>query len=219
MTSPLQSIDRRRLARCSAALMACLVPFTASLTPAWASPSSGWTVPLDPPLVVVREFDPPPVRWFAGHRGVDLATAAGATVRASGGGLVTFSGLVAGRGVVVISHTGRYSGLRTTYEPVAASVVTGQPVAAGDPIGVVSATPRHCSPAACLHWGLRRGDTYLDPWQLLEPAPVRLLPLGTAALPVSGPVGSVWSGPRMGLFVGPAQPFDRYVGVDLGRRQ
>ena len=34
----------------------------------------------------------------------------------------------------------------------------------------------------CLHWGARRGDTYLDPLSLLRPlGPVRLLPWSSAA--------------------------------------
>jgi murein DD-endopeptidase MepM/ murein hydrolase activator NlpD len=207
MSSPCRETSRRRFARRSVALLACLIPLVGSPIPVLAGPSSEWVEPLDPPLVVVREFDPPPLRWLAGHRGVDLATAVGATVRAPGPGLVTVSGLVAGRGVVVISHAGRYSGLRTSYEPVTASVVVGQPVAAGDPIGVVASTPGHCSPNVCLHWGLRQKDTYRDPQQLLAPSPVRLLPLGAT------------SGPGMGLFIGLAQPFDRYVRVDLRGRQ
>jgi murein DD-endopeptidase MepM/ murein hydrolase activator NlpD len=219
MSSLRQSTGRRRLARRSVGMLACLFLLTAALTPVWAGPASGWVIPVDPPLVVVREFDPPPVRWLAGHRGVDLAATAGATVRATGPGRVTFAGLVAGRGVIVIRHGGRFGELRTTYEPVTASVVAGQQVAAGGPIGVVAATPRHCSPAVCLHWGLRNGDIYLDPRQMLEPAPIRLLPLGVATLPVVRHLGSAGSGPRMGLFVSPAQPLDRYVGVDLGRRE
>jgi murein DD-endopeptidase MepM/ murein hydrolase activator NlpD len=192
-------------------LLACLALLAAWPTPAKAAPSGGWTLPIDPPLVVVRGFDPPAVRWLAGHRGVDLAAAEGATVRASGPGIVSYAGLVAGKGVVVISHTGIDSGLRTTYEPVTASVLVGQSVAAGEPIGVVAAASGHCSPAVCLHWGLRRGDTYLDPLRLVAPVAVRLLPLEAAHMAVSGP--------RMGLVVSPAQPFDRYVGIDLGGRQ
>ena len=48
----------------------------------------------------------------------------------------------------------------------------------------------HCLPAACLHWGLRAGDTYLDPLQLVGgPMPVRLLPLDSAA-PLRRPVAA-----------------------------
>jgi hypothetical protein len=35
-----------------------------------------------------------------------------------------------------------------------------------------------CPVAACLHWGLRRGEVYLDPLSLLAPPEVRLLPMG-----------------------------------------
>jgi murein DD-endopeptidase MepM/ murein hydrolase activator NlpD len=201
------------------ALVACLFPLLTCPVPVRAEPAGGWTLPLDPPLVVVHGFDPPPARWLAGHRGVDLATAVGATVRATGPGLVTYSGVVAGRGVVVISHGGRYGDFRTTYEPVTASVLPGQQVVAGDAVGVVAATPGHCSPAVCLHWGLRQGDVYRDPRQLLEPTAVRLLPLGGVPLPVSPYVSAARSGPWVGLFVGAAQPFDRYMGVDLRSRQ
>ena len=184
MSSLQRSTGHRQLTWRAAVLLACLALLAAWSTPARAAPSGGWTPPIDPPLVVVRGFDPPAARWLAGHRGVDLAAAAGAPVRATGPGIVSYSGLVAGKGVVVISHTGVDSGLRTTYEPVTASVVVGQLVAASQPIGVVAApqrmSPGHCSQAVCLHWGLRRGDTYLDPLRLVAPAAVRLLPLDAA---------------------------------------
>jgi murein DD-endopeptidase MepM/ murein hydrolase activator NlpD len=217
MSSPLRP-TRRRLTLLPAAVFACLVPVVAGSTTAGAQPLVGWAAPLDPPFVVVREFDPPPMRWLAGHRGVDLATSPGATVRATGPGVVSYAGLVAGRGVVVVRHTGADSLLRTTVEPVSASVATGQQVAAGDPIGVVADTPGHCAPTVCLHWGLLRGDTYLDPWRDDEAGAIRLLPLGAATLPMSyfGPAGS---GPGVRLLVGAAQPFDRHVGVDLRGRQ
>jgi murein DD-endopeptidase MepM/ murein hydrolase activator NlpD len=77
--------------------------------------------------------------------------------------------------VVVVDH----GPTRTTYQPVAASVARGDEVAAGDVLGTLSWAGTHCSPAACLHWGWRRGDTYLDPLLLVgaAPRPVRLLPL------------------------------------------
>ncbi|MEU4156603.1 M23 family metallopeptidase [Actinoplanes sp. NPDC026670] len=138
----------------------------------WAAPSYQW--PVLPPAVL-RRFDPPPEPWQAGHRGVDLGAVAGAPVRAAGGGAVVYAGVVAGRGVVSILHVG---GLRTTYEPVIATVRTGDVVAAGDAIGSIEAGHPGCPQAACLHWGLRRGDVYLDPLMLLGLGRVRLLPLG-----------------------------------------
>ena len=130
--------------------------------------------PLDGSPAVVRRFEPPPEPWLPGHRGVDLAAPPGVPVRAAGAGVVHFAGPVAGRGVVSVDHPG---GLRTTYEPVVPSVHSGQSVRAGDVLGVLAAGHAGCPAAACLHWGLRRGDTYLDPLSLLGLARVRLLPL------------------------------------------
>lgn len=134
-------------------------------TPAWALTLA---TPLDSP--VVRGFDPPSVAWGSGHRGVDLAATPGEPVHAAASGRVTFAGLVAGKPVIVISH----GDLRTTYEPVTATVSVGTSVAAGDVIGSVQAG--HACPGGwCLHWGLKRGDTYLDPLGLAGDE-VRLLP-------------------------------------------
>jgi murein DD-endopeptidase MepM/ murein hydrolase activator NlpD len=87
---------------------------------------------------------------------------------------VTFAGLVAGRGVVSVTHPG---GLRSTYEPVTATVRTGDVVSAGQSLGELEAGHPGCPAAACLHWGLRRGEQYLDPLALLGLGRVRLLPL------------------------------------------
>lgn len=137
-----------------------------------------WVRPLAGTPRVARGFDPPPQRWAAGHRGVDLLAPDGAVVRSAGAGTVTFAARLAGRGVVVVTHA---DGTRTTYEPVAATVRRGDPVRAGAPLGRLSAAGGHCLPLACLHWGRRRGDVYLDPLLLLRPGPARLLPIWSAA--------------------------------------
>src|SRR4051794_35349471 len=146
-------------------LLALLVPVVPSRTP--------YVWPVLPPSVV-RGFAPPPEPWLAGHRGVDLAAPVDAVVRSAGPGVVSFAGVVAGRGVVSVSHAG---GLRTTYEPVVASVRVGAAVAAGPPIGRLAGGHPGRPVAACPHWGLRRGDTSLDPLALLSLGRVRLLPL------------------------------------------
>ncbi|MFB9234311.1 murein hydrolase activator EnvC family protein [Plantactinospora siamensis] len=130
--------------------------------------------PLDGVARVVRRFDPPPQPWLPGHRGVDLAAAPGAVVRSAGPGTVSFAGAVAGRPVVTVRHR---NGLRTTYEPVDPLVRAGTEVAAGAPIGRLRAGHPGCEEAACLHWGLRRADGYLDPLTLLALGRVRLLPV------------------------------------------
>jgi murein DD-endopeptidase MepM/ murein hydrolase activator NlpD len=133
--------------------------------------------PLRPTPEVVRAFEPPDSAWGAGHRGVDLAGALGQSVRAALAGRVTFASTLAGRGVVVVDH----GTTRTTYEPVVASVRVGDVLARGQPIGTLSLAGSHCSPAACLHWGWRRGDTYLDPLLLVGGGPIVLLPLTSGA--------------------------------------
>lgn len=135
---------------------------------------SGWTRPV--PGDVVHSFDPPAEEWGAGHRGVDLAAAAGERVRSPAAGTVSFAGRVAGKPVVVVAHA---DGLRSTFEPVTASLALGAPVAAGDVVGTLDAGPGHCAPAGCVHWGVLRGDVYLDPLALLGQAPpIVLLPGG-----------------------------------------
>ncbi|GGS88551.1 M23 family metallopeptidase [Streptomyces cinerochromogenes] len=137
-----------------------------------------WPVGLRPP--VLRGWEPPATVYGPGHRGVDLAAPPGAGVRAVAAGRVLFAGRVAGRGVVSLELGG--TDLRTTYEPVRAAVRKGDEVAAGEVVGVVEPTGSHCGPRACVHWGLLRGGTYLNPLSLLPPwllarGPSRLLPV------------------------------------------
>jgi murein DD-endopeptidase MepM/ murein hydrolase activator NlpD len=156
----------------------------------------GWRWPLAGTPVVARPFQAPPGPWAAGHRGVDLAAPPQATVLAAGPGVVSFAGWVAGVGVVSVTHQG---GLRTTYEPVAPSVLAGMAVAAGDPIGRLLPGHGSCGPGRwCLHWGLLRGSVYLDPLTLLRRGPVRLLPLPPAA-------GAVDRGPTTAVPADPAE--------------
>ncbi|MFE1365884.1 peptidoglycan DD-metalloendopeptidase family protein [Streptomyces anulatus] len=131
---------------------------------------------------VLRGWEPPTGPYGPGHRGVDLAAGPGARVLAATDGRVSFAGRVAGRGVVAIEAAGSGSPpLRTTYEPVRALVEEGTSTRAGQPVGVLEEGPFHCA-EGCLHWGLRRGDAYLDPLSLLPPSllrrgPSRLLPV------------------------------------------
>lgn len=157
------------------------------------APTGVW--PLQPQPSVVRGFDPPSCTWCAGHRGVDLAGVVVEAVHAVLPGTVTYAGVLAGRGVVVVDH----GATRTTYEPVAATVHRGDVVAGGAVIGRLETVGSHCFPAACLHLGLIRNsdDAYLDPLTILPaaPQPVRLLPLwqspaaaGGAALGAADPL-------------------------------
>lgn len=143
-----------------------------------AEPTPGhYDWPLAGEPAVLRGFEAPPAPWSPGHRGVDLGAATGEPVLAAGSGVVAFTGWVAGRPVVSIDHD---DGIRTTYEPVAATVSAGTAVLVGAVIGHLHpAGAPHCETGDCLHWGARIGDdTYLDPLSLLgrEPPVIRLYP-------------------------------------------
>jgi murein DD-endopeptidase MepM/ murein hydrolase activator NlpD len=164
-----------RLALLLTVLAALLAPSAGrAASAAGTDPVGVW--PLVPEPEVVRGFDPPDDPWGAGHRGVDLLGSPGQPVRSALPGTVSWAGVLAGRGVVVVDH----GPTRTTYEPVESNVDLGDHVDAGDRIGRLSAVGSHCLPRTCLHWGWIDGDTYLDPLRLVGAGPVRLLPLWRA---------------------------------------
>ena len=157
------------------ALVALAIAAPAASGPQPAVPSGGYALPLAGEPEVARAFEAPPELWSAGHRGVDLRTVTGALVRTPAEGVVAFVGVIAGRGVVTVTHP---DGRRTTLEPVSSSVVVGTRLAQGDPVGTVQDAGSHCAPAACLHWGVRSLTDYVDPLALLPGAgPVVLLSL------------------------------------------
>lgn len=132
----------------------------------WVAPASQgasaagrrWQPPVTP-LKITRAFQPPTHDWLPGHRGVDLLSRPGQVVHSAGAGRVAYAAKLAGRGVVVVDH----GTLRTTYEPVVGSVAVGQRVGKGEAIGKVTPGSGHCGSGACVHMGLKRGSTYLDP--------------------------------------------------------
>ena len=138
-----------------AAVLLCVVLLLA------VGPAAGWAdgvhvIPVDGP--VLRGYDPPTEKWRAGHRGVDLGGIVDDVVHAAADGTVTFVGTINGVRMLTVTHEGS---LRTTYQPVAATVAQGDHVMAGQQIGTLLAG--HCPGQACLHLGLKRGDQYLDP--------------------------------------------------------
>ncbi|GGT29484.1 murein hydrolase activator EnvC family protein [Streptomyces chromofuscus] len=160
----------------------------ASTRPSAPVPAVGRAWPVGTRPAVLRGWLPPATPYGRGHRGVDLSAAPGTPVRAVAPGRVSYAGRVAGKGVVSVELTGTGDPpLRTTYQPVRASVRKGDEVEAGEVLGRVEPGDPHCT-TPCLHWGLRRGDTYLDPLSLLPPwllhrGPSRLLPVLGVALP------------------------------------
>ena len=90
---------------------------------------------------------------------------------ASADGTVEFAGQVGGTLHVVVKHA---DGLRTSYSFLASvSVIEGQQLARGTPVGRAGAS---------VHFGVRLGDTYLDPELVLEGRA-----FGVRLVPVEGP--------------------------------
>lgn len=140
--------------------------------PATARVTGRYVLPLVGDPAVVHPFDAPPAPWAAGHRGVDLSSGTGQVVLAPADGTVSFAGTVVDRGVIALAHP---DGLRSSLEPVEWSVGAGTHVAPGQVIGTVQPVAGHCAPASCLHWGVRRGESYLDPLSLLAGASIVVL--------------------------------------------
>lgn len=143
-----------------------------SLIPTPGGPS--WEWPLAPTPRVLRAFDPPDKPWLSGHRGVDLEAVHDAVpVTTPESGTVSFVGVVVDRPVITIDHE---NGLRSSFEPVESSLATGDAVAKGDVIGTL--LPGHCGALPCVHWGVRRGEDYLNPLEfVIDLRPSILLPL------------------------------------------
>lgn len=116
------------------------------------------------PFSAVRLFDRPASAWGPGHRGIDIEAGTGDAILAPGDGLVTFAGVVVDRGVVTVDHGAM---LRSSVEPITPLVGVGDRVRAGDVLGVVSVEPGHCASATCVHWGVRLGDDYVNPLDVL----------------------------------------------------
>ncbi len=141
---------------------------------------------------VLRGFEPPDSPYGAGHRGIDIGAPLGTPVHASASGTVAFAGWVAGSRFVSIDHP---DGIRTTYSFLSAiSVARGEAVGRG---GLIGATGHGHSGVdrPHLHFGARRGETYLDPLVLLGAAAprVHLAPIaGTSSgEPAADPWGSI----------------------------
>lgn len=136
-------------------------------------------VRLDRPVPgpIVRSYQP--AGSYAGHWGVDLEATPGTVVHPASGGVVTFSGSVAGMLTVTVAHGG---GLRTSYSYLGETLVSG-----GDRVTRASVVGRSGMDheQAAVHFSVRVGDQYQDPapWLACHNSPsagLRLIPMGGA---------------------------------------
>lgn len=137
-----------RIASMLAAVVAVSVPGGHVVAaPCWSPPVSA---------AVSDPFREPACRWCPGNRGIEYATRPGQVVRAVDTGRVSWAGTAAGVVYVVVEHR---DGLRVTYGSLAERRhATGDVVVRGQTIGTTGAV---------LHFGVRRGDRYLDPASFL----------------------------------------------------
>ncbi|MFT2815998.1 murein hydrolase activator EnvC family protein [Leifsonia sp. A12D58] len=152
-----------------------LAPVT-SLGPATRLASTAepqWLWPLAPPHQLVGGYVAPLTAYSAGHRGIDIATAAADPVFAPHNGVVSFAGTVVDRGVLSLAIDGDYL---ASVEPVIPLVAVGESVVSGQVIAEVAAGG-HCE-AGCLHFGVRLHGRYVSPLVVLGKVPrAVLLPL------------------------------------------
>jgi murein DD-endopeptidase MepM/ murein hydrolase activator NlpD len=128
----------------------------------------GWRLPV-PLARVVSRFNPhrmhPVLHVVMPHNGVDLAAPAGAPVYSTAAGVVTsvgFDGPCGNR--VEIEHAHGISSVYCHLSHFAVGLHAGQHVEQRQLIAYVGQTGRVTGPH--LHFGIRRGDTFIDPMTL-----------------------------------------------------
>jgi murein DD-endopeptidase MepM/ murein hydrolase activator NlpD len=145
-------------------------PAPNSTAPAGGLAAHGWVWPVSGARIVAP-YAAPAHAYGPGHRGIDLEPRGGeAHVRSPADGVVAFSGVIAGRGILTIDHGG---GLVTTLEPITSELHAGDAVGRGDEVGDVS-LGGHAPPGA-VHFGVRLNGEYINPLLLLGGVPRAIL--------------------------------------------
>lgn len=142
----------------------------AARAPSGGPTAHGWLWPVHDARIAAP-YAAPAQAYGPGHRGVDLEPRDGdAHVRSPADGVVAFSGMIAGRGILTIDHGG---GLVTTLEPITSELHPGDAVSSGEEVGEISLGGH--APAAAIHFGVRLNGEYINPLLLLGGVPRAIL--------------------------------------------
>lgn len=110
----------------------------------------------------------PVLREVRAHRGIDYAAPTGTRVRATGDGLVSFSGIQGGYGKVIsIRHNGNKTTVYGHLSGFASGIKAGERVSQGETIGYVGATGLATGPH--LHYEFRVGGIHRNPLTITLP--------------------------------------------------
>lgn len=142
-----------------------LAPVSAADETLLADQRGTWDSPTGSEPDVAKDFQPPAKRWLSGHRGVDLTVQLNGQIRAPADGTISHVGTVVDRSTITVDHG---NGLRSSFEPVDSDLKRGDTVRKGQVIGTL-ANGDHCffSIGACVHWGVRLRDEYVNPLQFV----------------------------------------------------
>lgn len=126
---------------------------------------------------ISSQFDPrrmhPVLHRVQPHNGTDFAAATGTPVWAAAAGTIVWAGPKGPNGnLVSIEHDGGYTTHYAHLSRITAGITRGVHVTQRQSIGQVGTTGRSTGPH--LHFGLKRGATFLDPMSLLN-GPGRVL--------------------------------------------
>lgn len=133
-------------------------------TPRPTAATSAWCWPLIGPIT--QRFGETKTK-YGFHQGIDIDGQTGDPVRAARDGRVVLAGTSDACGGLQV-HIDHGNGLESWYRHLSRIEVTrGEMVAAGAVIGRVGNTG--CSLGSHLHFGIRRGTTFVDPLRYLPP--------------------------------------------------
>jgi murein DD-endopeptidase MepM/ murein hydrolase activator NlpD len=133
-------------------------------TPRPTAATTGWRWPLIGPIT--QRFGES-LTQYGFHQGIDIDGQTGDRVRAARGGRVVLAGTADACGGLQV-HIDHGDGFESWYRHLSRiDVKRGAVVAAGTVIGRVGNTG--CSLGSHLHFGIRRGTTFVDPLRYLPP--------------------------------------------------